>query len=171
MWLRLAVRDVTLHPGELLFLFEQRLLRQRNQEITINLPIHERETAIAVVVCVHQPDLVHDDVRIEARVVRGFKQEPQHVLQVVCLPRSASHDVRHLVLAQTVSRSVTDGAVVRDSCETDNFFRKADGNFMTFFPYYAERFVAARARHQLCKNPRQNKPEIIRNAAIALRTE
>ena len=171
MWLRFAVRDITLHPSELLFLFEQRLLRQRNQEITINLPIHERETAIAVVVCVHQPDLVHDDVRIEARVLRGFKQKPQHFLQVVRLPRSAGYDVRHLVLAQTVRRSVTDGAVVRDSRETDNFFRKADGNFMTFFPYHAERFVAARARHQIWKNAGQNQPEIRRNTAIALRPE
>src|SRR6266436_4081608 len=42
---------------------------------------------------------------------------------------------------------------------------------MSLFPNHAKRFVAAWPRHQVGKNTWQNEPEIIRNAAIALRAE
>ena len=42
---------------------------------------------------------------------------------------------------------------------------------MSLFPNHAERFVAARARHEVRKNARQNHPEIIRNTAISLRAQ
>jgi hypothetical protein len=122
MRLRLAVPDIALHPGKLFLLLEQRLPGERNQQVAINLPIDERETAIAVIIRVHESDLVHDNVRIEARIVRGFEQEPQHALHIVGVTRTRGDDVRHFILAQAVSRGVTDGAVVRDTRETDNLF-------------------------------------------------
>src|SRR5206468_5038048 len=48
---------VAFHPGELFFLSKQRLFGERNQQVTVNLPIDERETAIPVIVGAHQPDL------------------------------------------------------------------------------------------------------------------
>ena len=103
--------------------------------------------------------------------MRSFKQEPQHALHIVGVTRARDDDMRHFVLTQTIGRRVADGAVVGDSLEPNDFFRKADRNFMSLFPNNTERLVAAWPRHQVGKNARQNHPEIIGDAAIALRAE
>ena len=79
--------------------------------------------------------------------------------------------MRHFILAQAIGRSVTDGAVIRDSRESNHFFRKTDRNLVAFFPNHAKRFIAAGARHQVRKNARQHHPQIIWNAAIPLGAE
>jgi hypothetical protein len=171
VWLWLAASDVAFHPGELFFLLEQRLFGEWNQQVTINLPVDKREAAIAVIVRTHEANFVHDDVRIKARIVCCFEQEAQHALRVVGMARPRNDDMRYFIFGKSVGGSVTDGAVVRDSRETDDLFRKADGNFMAFFPNHAKRLVAARPGRQVGKNPRQDHPEIIRDAAIALRAK
>ena len=168
MWLWLAIRDVAFHPGELFLLLEQCLFSIWNQQVPVNLSVDEREAAIAIIVGAHQANFVHDNVRIEARIVCCFKQKAEHALQIIGVARPRDDDVRNFVLAQTVGRGVADCAVVRDPRESDDLFRKADRNFMAFFPNNAKRLVAARPGHQVWKNTRQDHPEIIRNAAVAL---
>jgi len=44
-----GARDVALHPGELFFLLEQRLLREWDQHIMVNLPIDNESPPFQVV--------------------------------------------------------------------------------------------------------------------------
>src|SRR5581483_2290217 len=45
---------------------------------------------------------------------------------------------------------------------------KPDGNFVPLLPNHSKRFITTSARHQVWKNARQNHPEVIWNATVAL---
>jgi len=127
VWLWPSAGDVAFHPGELFFLLEQRLFGEWNQQVTINLPVDEREAAIAIIVRAHQADFVHDDVRIKARIVCCFEQKAQHALDIVRMARPRDDNVRHFIFFQSVRRSMAHCAVVRDSCKADDLFEKPTG--------------------------------------------
>ena len=86
--------------------------------------------------------------------MRGLKQEPQHALHIVGVSRACNDNVWHFVLAQTVGRGMADRAVISDPRKADHLFRKANGDFVSFLPDYAKRFVAAWAGHEVGKNAR-----------------
>ena len=164
-----AVVDELLHPGELLLLLKQRFARERDEQVAVNLAVDEGEAAVAVVVRVDEPDLVHDRVGIETRIVRRLEEEAQHRLHVKGVRGRGDDDAWRFIFTQPIRGGVADGAVVRDAREPDRFLREADGHLRAFLPDHAKGTVAARPRHEIGEDARQDEPEVIRNAAIAFR--
>ncbi len=81
------------------------------------------------------------------------------------------HDHRVGVGRHAIAGRVADGAGLRHAREADCLFREADGHLAPFLPGDAEGAIAARPRHQVCEDARQDMEHRIGHAQLPLRPQ